>query len=95
MNHTQIDDWLTEKGLKPLYEFTVLHPGWELDRYGWICGDQFLGGTLLLVLTNHGSPYIADIKELETMYDKLCAYSMQHETALRILTEQSAAAIPS
>lgn len=46
-----------------VFEFPVLHTGWELDDKGYVVRDE--GGDLCLVLTNHGRPYPAEVGELE------------------------------
>ena len=57
-----------------LKDFVILHKGWEMDNIGWIV--ELENGERKLVLTNHGSSYVADIKELEKKikeYERLTA----------------------
>lgn len=47
---------------KKIMEFDVLHLAWECDSKGWIVENYSSGR--YIVLTNHGSPYIAPQEEL-------------------------------
>lgn len=55
-------------GAKTLLTFPVLWEGWECDSEGRVCEFD---GVRFLVLTNHGSPYRAEVQEL---HDKLAEY---------------------
>lgn len=46
-----------------LFEFPVLHEGWECDPKGWVMERP--DGSRYLRLTTHGAPYHADAGELE------------------------------
>lgn len=50
-------------------EFEIAHVGWECDSKGWVVE---LAGKRHLILTNHGSPYIAQARELR---DRLKVYA--------------------
>lgn len=39
--------------MKKIYEFKILHAGWEMDNNGWITENDF--GLLDMHTTNHGS----------------------------------------
>ena len=46
-----------------IYEFTILHEGWEMDNKGWI--EQQPDGTLKLITTSHGRQYTMSYHELK------------------------------
>lgn len=46
---------------RKLFEFPVLWSGWEMDNKGWIAEKN---GKRVVVLTSHGSEYIATEAEL-------------------------------
>jgi hypothetical protein len=48
--------------MKKIYEFPILWSGWELDAEGWVALDD--NGKMVIVLTNHGSEYVAAINDL-------------------------------
>jgi hypothetical protein len=47
-----------------LFEFSVPRAEWEMDATGWVVQTP-LGNRL--VLTNHGTPYLAEAHELNTL----------------------------
>jgi hypothetical protein len=55
-----------------LFEFRRAFPGWECDSKGWIVMDK--NGKKVVVLTNHGGPYIGndlEIKDDIARYEEL------------------------
>ena len=50
------------------YEFPVLYHQWECDGFGFVIEHD---GDKSLVLSNHGSPFVADASHLE---DRLAYY---------------------
>jgi len=52
-------------GYKPtvLFEFRRAFPAWECDSKGWVIMDK--NGKKIVILTNHGSPYIGTKKEIK------------------------------
>ena len=46
-------------GSRVIYEFTILHDGWEMDNRGWVTKDG------RIFTTSHGGPYEMEIGELE------------------------------
>lgn len=48
---------------KLVSEFPILHDGWELDNVGYVYEDNF--GCYNIIFTDHGSPYIPNLLELE------------------------------
>lgn len=67
---------------KLLHTFTVLHEGWEMDNTGWVYEDK---GTRFLVLTSHGSPYVAKAGELAELLTKHRAAAAGIEQAQTVL----------
>lgn len=59
----KLEDFLRTKKLKLLYEFTILHKGWEMDNSGYIVKDQY--NKNLIILTSHENFYIGKINQLE------------------------------
>lgn len=52
---------------KVLLEFNIAHIGWECDSTGWIV--LLNNGHKGVVMTNHGSPNLADASELESQIE--------------------------
>ena len=67
-----------------LAEFPVLWGGWEMDQKGWIVRRQSSGKTAL-VLTNHGTPYFANKKEIQGKLDQYKEAVDKTERALQLL----------
>ena len=65
----KLEDFLRTKKLKLLYEFTILHKGWEMDNSGFIVKDQY--NKNLIILTSHENFYIGKKNQLE---EKLLEY---------------------
>ena len=65
----KLEDFLRTKKLKLLYEFTILHKGWEMDNRGYIVTDQY--NKNLIILTSHENFYIGKKNQLE---EKLLEY---------------------
>ena len=65
----KLEEFLRTKKLKLLYEFTILHKGWEMDNSGYIVKDQY--DKNLIILTSHGNFYIGKKNQLE---EKLLEY---------------------
>ena len=65
----KLEDFLRIKKLKLLYEFTILHKGWEMDNRGYIVTDQY--NKNLIILTSHENFYIGKKNQLE---EKLLEY---------------------
>ena len=55
--------------MKEIYEFRILHDGWEMDNRGWIAEDD--KGKKFLMTTNHGRTVPLKVQEI---HDKI------HET---------------
>ena len=73
---------------KVLYEFPVLHSGWEMDNVGQVV--DFTDGSSGLILTNHGRPYIGTIAGLEAKvkeYEK--AIEETDKAMTRLMVEDS------
>jgi len=49
--------------MKKIFNFTVLWAGWECDSHGWVAEKE--DGTRVIILTNHGEEYEAEISELD------------------------------
>lgn len=67
-----------------LAEFPVLWDGWEMDNTGWVVRRQSSGKTAL-VLTNHGTPYFAERKEIQGKLDQYREVVDKTERALALL----------
>lgn len=65
----KLEDFLRTKKLKLLYQFTILHKGWEMDNTGYIVKDQ--NDNNLLLLTSHENFYFGKRNQLE---EKLLEY---------------------
>lgn len=72
--------------MKKIYEFPILWSGWELDDKGWIASDD--NGKLVLILTNHGSEYIASIEELQKHLQRYKEASEATEKAIKMVQQQ-------
>lgn len=81
-NKQQIKDKVG--GFTVVRSFTMLYAGWECDSDAWIIktGD----GSLQLVLTNHGSAYIADESELREQIETNLDIVEEQQRALTLLT---------
>lgn len=55
-------------GTKIVSKISVLHHCWEGDGYGYIIEKE---GKKILILTNHGNPYVATVSDL---YSKISEY---------------------
>lgn len=67
-----------EQVYTPITSFDFAHVGWESDAIGWIATDPH--GNKVIVLTNHGQPYIAPREELANQiawYKKLVDSTQQ------------------
>jgi hypothetical protein len=78
-----LEEFAKENKLTPVKRFTVLHPGWECDSAGLIARDS--AGKHQLILTNHGSPYLAEHDELEEQISKLRKWLHEAEEAEELL----------
>lgn len=56
-------------GAKVRLEFELAHVGWECDSNGWVVERA---GKRYLILTDHGSPYVAEARALR---DQLKTYA--------------------
>jgi len=65
-----------------IFEFQVFHTGWELDATGWVVER---GKKRFIVLTNHGTSYVAKNKELKAKIKEYSNIIKQTEKALRLL----------
>lgn len=65
-----------------IFEFPVLHQGWDMDGKGWVVERD---KKRFIVLTNHGSPYIANKKELEMQMKKYSDISEKTKKALEYI----------
>jgi hypothetical protein len=68
---------------KVIFEFPVMHIGWELDNTGWVM-ERPDGGRYLR-LTSHGSEYEADEKELHAKIEEYDEAIDKTRKALRLL----------
>ena len=71
--------------LKTIYSFPVLWEGWECDPEGLIKCDT--KGNKYLILTDHGSPYVADKQELIGRINEYKDVIAKSEKALQLLEE--------
>jgi rhamnose utilization protein RhaD (predicted bifunctional aldolase and dehydrogenase) len=67
---------------KVVFEFPILHSGWDLDSIGYVVDNN---GSKILILTNHGVDYMADPYELETKIAEYQKTIMQTQKALTLL----------
>ena len=70
---------------KEIYSFTVLWKGWECASAAWIIERP--DGSRYLVMTDHGSPYMADPNELVERIAEYQDVINQTNKALEILKE--------
>lgn len=72
--------------MKKIYEFPVMWAGWELDDKGWVALDD--NGKKVIVLSNHGSEYIASIDELQEKIKRYKATIKVTEKAIEMVRVQ-------
>ena len=53
---------------KEIFSFDVLWAGWECDSHAWVMEKP--NGVRYIVMTTHGTPYVATRKELEDRLDE-------------------------
>lgn len=82
----ELKQFAREKGMSPVKRFTVLHPGWECDQYGLVAIDKV--GKHHVILTNHGSPYLADKTEVSKQVEKLQAWLRDAQEAERLISSK-------
>lgn len=69
--------------MKKIYEFPVLWSGWELDDKGWVALDD--SGKPVIILTNHGTEYVAATDELQEHMKRYRAVIEATEKALAMV----------
>lgn len=74
------------KSYEVIYAFDVMFVGWECDPKGWVVKDS--DGVKYAVLTNHGTPYIAEPIELRRMISEYEQVIEQTNKALQILNQE-------
>lgn len=72
--------------MKKIYEFPVMWSGWELDDKGWVALDD--SGKKIIVLSNHGTEYVASIDDLHEKIRKYKTVIEATEKALVMVCEQ-------
>lgn len=72
------------EGAKLRLRFDIAHVGWECDSNGWVVEQA---GKRHLILTNHGSPYIAQPRVLAALVTKYAALITATAAALDVLAE--------
>lgn len=73
------------QSMKKIYEFPILWSGWELDDKGWVAEDN--NGKLVIILTNHGSEYIASIEELKKHLQRYKEATEATEKAIKMVQQ--------
>lgn len=66
-----------------LFEFEMLYSGWESDGKGWVCEEP--DGKRFLLLTNHGTPYVAPLSELTEKLEEYKRASEETQKAINML----------
>jgi len=61
---THFDNKIEEKYGKIISTFPIRHHEWEMDGYGYVVENK---NGRDIILTDHGNPYISNIKELESL----------------------------
>lgn len=79
----ELEKFAGTKGLTPVRHFTVLHPGWECDSHGLVAADK--EGKFHAILTDHGSPYVADKSEVSSQVVRLQMWLREAEEVERLL----------
>lgn len=74
-----------KKPYTKLFEFPVLHKGWEMDSRGWVA--ELDSGKRVLVLENHGTEYIAKESELQERIAEYEAVLQASHEALTMLNQ--------
>lgn len=72
--------------MNKIFEFIILHEGWEMDNKGWI--EKQSNGILKLMTTGHGFKYEMSIEELS---DKITETEKSLEglkKAMDLITQQ-------
>lgn len=67
---------------KVIFEFPIMHVGWDGDSAGYIVEN---GESKTLILTNHGSHYMASPTELELKIAEYQKNIMETKKALTLL----------
>lgn len=67
---------------KIIFEFSLLHNGWDMDVTGWVVQRDKKN---FIVLTNHGTTYIAKNSDLKTKIREYSKAIKQTEKALKML----------
>jgi len=75
---------------KIVAEFKIPRVGWEMDNVGWICESRSKNNVRgnpvkLIILTNHGVPYIAKKAELEQIIYNLTKNVKDIQTAFKLM----------
>ncbi len=72
--------------MQKIYDFPVLHAGWEMDNKGWVALDE--SGQKVIILTNHGDEYIASVDELLKHIERYKAAIEATEKAIKMVQQQ-------
>lgn len=67
-----------------ILEFPICRLNWEMDGKGWIVKNP--DGSTQLVLTNHGQPYVAQIRELQELEHEYDKYKQCLQDAKQLLS---------
>jgi hypothetical protein len=73
---------------KKLYEFPVMHSGWEMDSKGWVV--ELADGRRAILLANHGVEYLAKPSELHELIEEYQQAISATRKALGILVGAAA-----
>lgn len=75
---------LTRMAFKKIFEFPVLHAGWEMDAKGWVIEKE--DGTRAVLLTKHdANEYEAPVSELIAKLAEYGEATIAMEHALYLL----------
>lgn len=73
------------KKYKAIYGFNVMYSGWDCDDFAWIIEDN---GIKKLIMTNHGTPYEAEMSELEGLMKTYQEAIDNTKVALELLVQK-------
>lgn len=72
--------------MQKIYEFPVLHAGWEMDYKGWVALVE--SGQKVIILTTHGTEYFASIDELQKAIERYTSAIEATEKAIKMVQQQ-------
>ncbi len=79
-----LTDQVENKFGKTVFRFPVLHLGWEADGWGYVVERD---EKREIILSNHGTFYVASIKELESKIAEYTKVKFETKKAITLVTK--------